>query len=63
MDRLTPKAMKDFITKQVPLQRQGAIDDIANATVFLFSEAANWINGQIIVRGLRNFTIPACWSH
>jgi peroxisomal 2,4-dienoyl-CoA reductase len=50
MDRLTPKAMSDAISKQVPLQRQGAIDDIANASVFLFSEAANWINGQVIVR-------------
>jgi len=48
MDRLTPQAMKDVITKQVPLQRQGTIDDIANMSVFLFSDAANWVNGQII---------------
>ncbi|KAF8309815.1 2,4-dienoyl-CoA reductase [Clavulina sp. PMI_390] len=48
MDRLTPQAMKDAITRSVPLQRQGAIDDIANAGIFLFSEAANWVNGQII---------------
>lgn len=50
MDRLTPQDMKDAITQSVPLQRQGSILDIANTTVFLFSEAANWINGQIIVR-------------
>jgi len=49
VDRLTPKAMGDAITRQVPLQRQGEIDDIANTAVFLFSEAANWINGQVIV--------------
>lgn len=48
MDRLTPQDMKDAITQSVPLQRQGSILDIANTTVFLFSEAANWINGQII---------------
>ena len=50
MDRLTPQDMKDAITQSVPLQRQGSILDIANTTVFLFSDAANWINGQIIVR-------------
>lgn len=50
MDRLTPKTRGGGIATQVPLQRQGEIDDIANASVFLFSEAANWINGQVIVR-------------
>jgi len=48
MDRLTPKTRGGGIATQVPLQRQGEIDDIANASVFLFSEAANWINGQVI---------------
>jgi len=57
MDRLTPRAMKDAITKQVPLQRQGETDDIANTAVFLFSEVANWINGQVIaVDGGHNHT-------
>jgi 2,4-dienoyl-CoA reductase [(3E)-enoyl-CoA-producing], peroxisomal len=35
--------------KETPLQRVGHIDDVANATVFLFSEAANFITGQIFV--------------
>lgn len=35
---------------RVPLGRFGAVNDIANASVFLFSQAANWITGQIIVR-------------
>jgi 2,4-dienoyl-CoA reductase [(3E)-enoyl-CoA-producing], peroxisomal len=50
MDRLTPKDMKDAISRAVPLQRQGSVGDIANTTVFLFSEAANYITGQVIVR-------------
>lgn len=54
MDRLTPLSVaSNAIAKQIPLQRQGEIDDIANASVFLFSEAANWINGQVIVRIIR----------
>ena len=34
----------------IPMQRIGSKSDIANAAVFLFSDAANWITGQIIVR-------------
>jgi len=33
----------------IPLVRSGKINDIANATLFLFSDAANWISGQILV--------------
>ena len=33
----------------IPLQRWGEKADIANATVFLFSEAANFISGHILV--------------
>ena len=35
--------------KGTPLQRVGDVDDVANATVFLFSEAANFITAQILV--------------
>ncbi|KAF8311430.1 NAD-binding protein [Cantharellus anzutake] len=48
MDRLTPVGKKDAITRSVPLQRQGGLDDVPNTAVFLFSEAANWVTGQII---------------
>ncbi|KAG8877855.1 hypothetical protein FRB97_002964 [Tulasnella sp. 331] len=33
----------------IPLQRMGEKQDIANMGVFLFSEAANWVTGQVIV--------------
>lgn len=32
----------------LPLGRMGDIKDVANATVFLFSDAASWLTGQII---------------
>ena len=42
--------MQKSAQTRVPLGRYGSISDIANASIFLFSEAANWITGQIIVR-------------
>ncbi|KAH8091385.1 2,4-dienoyl-CoA reductase [Cristinia sonorae] len=49
MDRLSTKDKTatdwGLIT---PAGRLGDIRDIANATVFLFSDAANWITGQIL---------------
>lgn len=57
MDRLTPKDMADGITRSIPLQRDGTIDDVANMTVYLFSEAANWVSGQIIVSTLLSICI------
>jgi len=50
VDRLTSKAKgaSEATTTAIPLQRMGHVMDIANATVFLFSDAANWITGQIL---------------
>ncbi|KAF7721034.1 hypothetical protein EC973_005532 [Apophysomyces ossiformis] len=33
----------------IPLQRMGDVKDIAHSTVFLFSDAANWISGVTLV--------------
>jgi NAD(P)-dependent dehydrogenase (short-subunit alcohol dehydrogenase family) len=34
---------------QLPMQRIGTCDDIANAALFLVSEAASWLTGQTLV--------------
>ena len=47
-DRLVPQGGEDFVEGFIPIQRVGNKWDIANATVFLFSEAASWVNGQVI---------------
>jgi len=49
-DRLVPQGGEDFVGSFIPLQRAGQKSDIVNAAVFLFSDAANWITGQILVR-------------
>lgn len=33
----------------IPAGRYGDVKDIANATIFLFSEAASYITGQVLI--------------
>lgn len=46
-NKLVPNKRK--FQSKIPLQRLGETRDIANATVFLFSPAADWITGSIVV--------------
>ncbi|KAH3672817.1 hypothetical protein WICMUC_004039 [Wickerhamomyces mucosus] len=48
-NRLKGDGDEDSFAQKIPLQRLGTKEDIANATVFLFSEAGNYITGDIIV--------------
>jgi 2,4-dienoyl-CoA reductase [(3E)-enoyl-CoA-producing], peroxisomal len=49
MKRLVPEPIKEKLRKRIPLGRFGLIEDVENAAVFLCSEAANYINGAVIV--------------
>jgi peroxisomal 2,4-dienoyl-CoA reductase len=49
MKRLVPEPVKDKLRKRVPLGRFGLIKDIENAAVFLCSDAASFINGEVLV--------------
>lgn len=49
MKRLLPEALKEKITKKIPLGRFGQIKDIENAALFLTSDAASYINGVTLV--------------
>jgi peroxisomal 2,4-dienoyl-CoA reductase len=49
MKRLMPEALKEKITKKIPLGRFGRIVDIENAALFLCSDAASYINGVTLV--------------
>src|SRR5207247_8912403 len=41
--------VKERITRSIPLGRWGAPDDIAYAAVYLASEAASYITGQMLL--------------
>lgn len=40
---------KSQIAQSVPLGRWGTVRDIADATVYLFSDAGNYVNGEVLV--------------
>ena len=44
---ISPEAEQDLI-KEIPLNRIGQPEDIANAVVFFASEQAAWITGQLL---------------
>jgi peroxisomal 2,4-dienoyl-CoA reductase len=49
MKRLVPEPIKEKLQQRIPLGRFGLIRDIENAAVFLCSDAANYINGAVLV--------------
>src|SRR6266403_1988268 len=49
MKRLVPEPVKEKLLKNIPLGRFGLIADIERAAVFLCSDAASFINGEILV--------------
>lgn len=50
MDRLAGKNVNDdkSFVKQIPSGRLGTVRDVADTTVYLFSEAGSYVNGQIL---------------
>lgn len=47
--RLVPAGLESRAIGQIPLQRMGTTEDIANCTVYLFSPASSFVNGTINV--------------
>lgn len=43
------KKVQEMLEKEVPMKKLGAIDDVANAALFLSSECANFILGENLV--------------
>jgi len=49
ISRLVPKDIAEKSVQAIPVGRNGTIDDIASAGVFLFSPAARYITGACLV--------------
>jgi 2,4-dienoyl-CoA reductase [(3E)-enoyl-CoA-producing], peroxisomal len=49
MSRLLPEQVKERVRRRIPLGRFGRISDIESAAVFLCSDAASFINGNVLV--------------
>lgn len=48
MTQTIPDAQRVALLQQIPLNRAGKTDDVANATVFLASDAASYITGETL---------------
>jgi peroxisomal 2,4-dienoyl-CoA reductase len=53
MERLSKKGSREKSYKAVPIGRYGTVKEIADATVYLFSDAGNFVNGETLVGKLR----------
>lgn len=49
LSRLIHTGDQKHPSKLIPLQRLGLVKDIADATVYLLSEAGNYVNGTTLV--------------
>ncbi|KAI4702987.1 hypothetical protein J4E81_001860 [Alternaria sp. BMP 2799] len=49
MARLSKSDAKSKVAKAVPSGRFGAVKEIADATIYLFSDAGNFVNGETLV--------------
>ena len=48
MTDILPEKVKQELIAQIPMERLGSADDIANAVLFLASERSNYITGQVL---------------
>lgn len=49
MERLARSENAKNAMRSVPLGRYGTVKEIADATIYLFSDAGNFVNGQTLV--------------
>ncbi|MGN0277500.1 MAG: 3-oxoacyl-[acyl-carrier-protein] reductase [Hominisplanchenecus sp.] len=48
MTKVLPEAVKTAVTEQIPMKRFGETKDVAEAVVFLASDTASYITGQVL---------------
>lgn len=48
MTEVLPEKVKQELAAQIPMERLGSADDIANAVVFLAAEKSGYVTGQVI---------------
>jgi 3-oxoacyl-[acyl-carrier protein] reductase len=48
MSRAIPEKGREFLIKQIPMERLGTAEDVAGAVLFLASPSADYITGQVL---------------
>lgn len=59
MRRLVDQSTAADITRKIPLGRMGTVEDIGDATVFLFSNAGSFVNGAVLVGEFQSLHIAS----
>ena len=60
MERLSSEEARKnpLVQKAVPVGRYGLVKEIADATVYLFSDAGNYVNGETLIVDGGSFRVP-----
>ncbi|KAH8702435.1 oxidoreductase [Talaromyces proteolyticus] len=59
VDRLLPSDVKEEAVRAQPLGRFGSVRDIADATVYLFSDSGSYVSGQTLVVDGASWRMPS----
>ena len=49
MKKMLQSTERDAIEKTIPVGRYGTVRDIADAVIYLFSDAGSYVNGEVLV--------------
>lgn len=62
MARLSGDEGRKKISQTIPLGRYGQVKEIADSTVYVFSDAGNYVNGSVIVVDGGSWRAPQLWA-
>lgn len=62
IERLVSDEMRDKARRRAPLGRNGIVKEIADAAIYLFSDAGNYVNGAVLVVDGGQWRAPSLWG-